>query len=222
MDAGSKDETDDADRSLATEAERPSTEVHRDNESQNTSPPVKSPFDEALKKLQTRKPWEEAYNAIQESHPDLINAYTRALLESGGHTGDKALDRIQEVQVLAQEQLEVWQSEQFRLSFNGKDIIVGEMARKVVGVVLSVKDVVSSAISADPHAALAWAGVMVALPVSTSISNCLAVSETLQVLANIVKQDSDAMSGLDAISALLVRYRYVEEDKYYRAAITSA
>lgn len=30
------------------------------------------------------------------------------------------------------------------------------------------------------------------------------------------------MSGLDAISALLVRYRYVEEDKYYRAAMTSA
>ncbi|OJI82141.1 hypothetical protein ASPTUDRAFT_31955 [Aspergillus tubingensis CBS 134.48] len=206
VDAGSKDKTDDADRSLATEAERPSTEVHRDDKSQNASPPVRNPFDEALKKLQTRQPWEEAYNAIQESHPGLINAYTRALLESGGHTGDKALDRIQEVQALAQEQLEVWQSEQFRLSFNGKDVIVGELARKVVGVVLSVKDVVSSAISADPHAALAWAGVMVALP----------------VLANILKQDSDAMSGLDAISALLVRYRYVEEDKYYRAAMTSA
>ena len=166
VDAGSKDKTDDADRSLATEAERPSTEVHRDDKSQNASPPVRNPFDEALKKLQTRQLWEDAYNAIQESHPDLINAYTRALLESGGHTGDKALDRIQEVQALAQEQLEVWQSEQFRLSFNGKDVIVGELARKVVGVVLSVKDVVSSAISADPHAALAWAGVMVALPVS--------------------------------------------------------
>ncbi|GLA67997.1 hypothetical protein AtubIFM55763_000257 [Aspergillus tubingensis] len=199
VDAGSKDKTDDADRSLATN-------FYRDDKSFDASPPVKNPFDEALKKLQTRQPWEEAYNAIQESHPGLINAYTRALLESGGHTGDKALDRIQEVQALAQEQLEVWQSEQFRLSFNGKDVIVGELARKVVGVVLSVKDVVSSAISADPHAALAWAGVMVALP----------------VLANILKQDSDAMSGLDAISALLVRYRYVEEDKYYRAAMTSA
>ena len=164
--AGSKDKTDDADRSLTTEAERPSTEVHHDDKSQNASLPIENPFDEALKKLQTRQPWEEAYNAVQESHPDLFNAYTRALLEWGGHTGDKALDRIQEVQALAQEQLEVWQSEQFRLSFNGKDMLVGELARKVVGVVLSVKDVVSSAISADPHAALAWAGVMVALPVS--------------------------------------------------------
>ncbi|GLA83435.1 hypothetical protein AtubIFM56815_007629 [Aspergillus tubingensis] len=206
VDAGSKDNKEDPDRSLTTEARRPSTDVHRDDKSFDASPPVKNPIDEALKKLQTRQPWEEAYNAIQESHPDLINAYTRALLESGGHTGDKALDRIQEVQALAQEQLEVWQSEQFRLSFNGKDVIVGELARKVVGVVLSVKDVVSSAISADPHAALAWAGVMVALP----------------VLANVLKQDSDAMSGLDAISALLVRYRYVEEDKYYRPAMTSA
>lgn len=166
VDAGSKDNKEDPDRSLTTEARRPSTDVHRDDKSFDASPPVKNPIDEALKKLQTRQPWEEAYNAIQESHPDLINAYTRALLESGGHTGDKALDRIQEVQALAQEQLEVWQSEQFRLSFNGKDVIVGELARKVVGVVLSVKDVVSSAISADPHAALAWAGVMVALPVS--------------------------------------------------------
>ncbi|BCS07109.1 hypothetical protein ALUC_11490S [Aspergillus luchuensis] len=196
----------DADRSLATEAERPSTEAHRDDKPQNASLPIENPFNKAMKKLQTRQPWEEAYNAIQESHPDLINVYTRALLEWGGHTGDKALNQLQEAQALAQEQLEVWQSEQFRLSFNGKDIIVGELARKVVGVVLSVKDVVSFAISADPHAALAWAGVMVALP----------------VLANILKQDSDAMSGLDDISALLVRYRYVEEDKYYRAAMTSA
>ncbi|PWY80055.1 hypothetical protein BO83DRAFT_386147 [Aspergillus eucalypticola CBS 122712] len=38
VDAGSKDKTDDANRSLATEAERPSTEVHRDDGSHNASP----------------------------------------------------------------------------------------------------------------------------------------------------------------------------------------
>ena len=47
----------------------------------------------------------------------------------------------------------------------GKTIVVEEEADRVVKTIVFVKDFVSSGVSVDPHAALAWAGVCVLLPV---------------------------------------------------------
>lgn len=59
-----------------------------------------------------------------------------------------------------------------RLCFrmNGKELIVRDQAQKIINGVLAVKDVVSAAISSDPHAAIAWAGVLVVLPVQIILS----------------------------------------------------
>lgn len=47
-------------------------------------------------------------------------------------------------------------------------MVIREQVRKVIHAILCAKDSIGVAMSAEPHAALAWAGVLFVLPVSTS------------------------------------------------------
>jgi hypothetical protein len=58
------------------------------------------------------------------------------------------------------------QNSRLKITVGGKEVIVKELVSKIVSVIISTKDFISSAVSAEPHAALAWAGVLVILPVS--------------------------------------------------------
>lgn len=74
--------------------------------------------------------------------------------------------QLELIQKLAKEKLEKLSEAQLSFSIGKKKIVTREAVRKAIKVVSTFKDVVSSAISAEPHAALAWAGVMAILPVS--------------------------------------------------------
>jgi hypothetical protein len=50
----------------------------------------------------------------------------------------------------------------------GKEIVVTEQVTKVVQGITAAKDYISFALAADPHASLAWGGVLLVLPVSSS------------------------------------------------------
>lgn len=56
-----------------------------------------------------------------------------------------------------------------KISIHGKDVVIRDQARKVVHSILSVKDYIGSIAFAEPHAALAWAGILIILPVSPRI-----------------------------------------------------
>ncbi|KAF6796351.1 Vegetative incompatibility protein HET-E-1-like protein 7, partial [Colletotrichum sojae] len=66
----------------------------------------------------------------------------------------------------------------------------------IIKTVTTFKDVISAAISGEPHAALAWAGVVVILP----------------FLENTLQQDEDAANGLEKIVYLLLRYRQLQDE----------
>jgi N-terminal domain of NWD NACHT-NTPase len=51
-----------------------------------------------------------------------------------------------------------------------EELVIREPILKIVDFVLSAKDIIGSAVTADPHAALAWAGILLFL--SVSIFNC--------------------------------------------------
>lgn len=96
---------------------------------------------------------------------------------------------------------------------NGKEVIVKEQVGKVVRAILSVKDFIRSAVSTEPHAALAWAGVLVILPVSIYMQilfHFSMLTSALQILVNPVTQDDNAMEGLGYISELLLRCKVIE------------
>ena len=48
----------------------------------------------------------------------------------------------------------------------GRKIVLQEQVNRIIRVIMFAKDFVSSAVNAEPHAALAWTGVCMLLPVS--------------------------------------------------------
>lgn len=71
------------------------------------------------------------------------------------------------LQYLVNHRLRDIQSSQLKLTVGGKEIVVREKIRSAIHAVLSVKDFITTAVSSEPHAALAWAGVLVLLSVSS-------------------------------------------------------
>jgi hypothetical protein len=67
---------------------------------------------------------------------------------------------------LVQKKVDDMEQAQSKLRLGNKEIKLRPQVDRVVKVVIYAKDFVTSAVSADPHAALAWAGVCVFLPVS--------------------------------------------------------
>jgi hypothetical protein len=74
--------------------------------------------------------------------------------------------REEQMSALVQRKLQIMDSKRWRIQLGNKSIGVSEQIDKTATIILFVKDFVCSAVSADPHAALAWAGVCVLLPVS--------------------------------------------------------
>jgi hypothetical protein len=75
------------------------------------------------------------------------------------------------VQRLLKHKFQEVENSRLKIKVKGKEIVVAEQIRKTILVVLSAKDFIGSAVSAEPHAALAWAGVCLILPVSTKASS---------------------------------------------------
>ncbi|KAK0702942.1 hypothetical protein B0T26DRAFT_838710 [Lasiosphaeria miniovina] len=109
---------------------------------------------------------------------------------------DAATRQLLRTQQLAHAKLERLSDTYLSFQVGQRKIVVREQVSKVVKFVLKFKDVISSAISAEPHAGLAWAGILVILP----------------MLENISKQDEDALAGVELLSLWLVRYRLIEDE----------
>ncbi|PMD14340.1 WD40 repeat-like protein [Hyaloscypha hepaticicola] len=151
--------------------------------------------------------WEEAYNRLQEEEPKILDAYEKDLLASGVQSSAKARaqdpgggrnepeSREEQLQRLVKDKLDAVRKAQWKITVGGEDIVVRDQVSKVVRKIVTFKDAIGTAVSAEPHAALAWAGVIAILP----------------LLTNPVTQLDDAMDGLEEISELLVRCRLIEE-----------
>jgi N-terminal domain of NWD NACHT-NTPase len=84
--------------------------------------------------------------------------------------GVDAGDREVQLQKLVDQKLQDMQNSRLKITVGGKEVVVKEQVRTIVHAILSAKDFIGSAVSAEPHAALAWAGVLVVLPVRIIIS----------------------------------------------------
>lgn len=70
---------------------------------------------------------------------------------------------------MAQQQLDSLESEWPWFYKDSKQVVVCEQTQRVVKTILSVKDVVSAVIAAEPHASILWAGVLVILLVRSQV-----------------------------------------------------
>jgi hypothetical protein len=102
---------------------------------------------------------------------------TRADADTSIIRGKDDIARVEsrrKLQSLAAEKLDALSASRFRLRVLGKEVVVRDGARRIVEGILAVKNFVSTAVSSDPVAAVAWAGALIALPVGerTSAAAC--------------------------------------------------
>ncbi|EGC40965.1 conserved hypothetical protein [Histoplasma capsulatum var. duboisii H88] len=143
--------------------------------------------------------WDEAYDELRKENAKLVDAYEQDLfsIQNLGQQAPKGEDREIQLQKLLDSKLQNIENSQMKISIHGKDVVIRDKARKVVHSILSVKDYIGSIAFAEPHAALAWAGILIILPVIT----------------NPITQAEYGTEGLEYISELLVRCK-VTEDTY--------
>jgi hypothetical protein len=117
--------------------------------------------------------WDEAYEQLREEDEQLVIAFEKDLLtqgkeQPGDHDHHAVLDDSHEtrLQNLVERRLADIQETRLQFTVGGRDIVVKDQARRIIHAILAVKDFISSAVSSEPHAALAWAGILVLLNVS--------------------------------------------------------
>ncbi|KAF4448098.1 WD domain-containing [Fusarium albosuccineum] len=159
--------------------------------------------------------WAEAYKKVQENqeHSKLL-ANLESYLSRGQSTTqdatgenltgvssaavDEGIDRLKLIQRTAEEKLEKLPEAQLAFKIRDKQIVVRQAIVKAIQVITAFKPIISGAVSAEPHAALAWAGVMTVLP----------------ILENVFQQDQDAADGLNNIVFVMARYQQLQEASF--------
>lgn len=122
--------------------------------------------------------WDRAYTALRERKDlkKLMDTYERVLLENihgedtstGTFASFKASEREEQMSRLVQKKVDDMEAKHTKLRLGGKEMEVRPQFDRVVKGVVFAKEFVTSAASGEPHAALAWAGVCIFLPVSLS------------------------------------------------------
>ena len=80
-----------------------------------------------------------------------------------------SLRRQEQLSAVVASRLKTIEDGQKSFELAGRSIAIHEQMDKVVKTIVCERDFVSSAVSAEPHAALAWAGVCVLLPVISTL-----------------------------------------------------
>jgi hypothetical protein len=123
--------------------------------------------------------WDIACARLRREEPELMNAYANDLLtaDSQPPTERQVTDEVPDgyyqerrLQELTLRKLDFLAEARWKITIGGKDFVVRDQIAKIARKVLSFKDSIGVAVSAEPHAALAWAGVLVILPVSYSLT----------------------------------------------------
>ncbi len=104
--------------------------------------------------------WSRAYESLKRREPDVTKGFECLLSPNG--TPFKHPDQIGEA---IKWKLKDRDERKVVLTLAGKPIQMREQGEKIIKFVIWSKDYISQAVSAEPHAALAWAGVSFLLPV---------------------------------------------------------
>ncbi|PYI27950.1 WD40 repeat-like protein [Aspergillus indologenus CBS 114.80] len=127
-------------------------------------------------------------NTYTEHREGFAECDTKTQLPSRG------IDSIEPLQDVVRERLRAIAKEDEVTILNHRVNIKAKI-RKGVSFIQSTQAFISAAVSADPHASLAWAGILVILP----------------ILTRTVTGETDAVDGFNYVSRVLVRCRIIEE-----------
>ena len=113
----------------------------------------------------SEKLWRNAYAALKREEPSLVQDFEDALgFDTISTKSTKKLGDILRQRVLVQD------AKQLVITIMGRPLMVREIGEKIVAFIESTKDLITTAASNEPHAALAWATVSLIFPVSFPIT----------------------------------------------------
>lgn len=122
--------------------------------------------------------WNLAYDNLRQSDEELILNYeaklrrnfTAGLGSTLGLTLGSRADRRDQMSTILQRKMDEINRETWKLKFGSTETQVKDLVQPVLGVVNWANEFIKTAVSADPSASIAWAGVSLLLPVSQGVS----------------------------------------------------
>ncbi|OQD93481.1 hypothetical protein PENSOL_c032G04840 [Penicillium solitum] len=147
--------------------------------------------------------WDEAYIILSREDPKLKERYEEILSTQDEINGEPShnhlapagsYQREEQLRQIAKSKVEEIDLAKWQPRIGSHSVDVGGGFNQAVKVVVAAKEFVSSAVSSEPHAALAWAGVCIFLP----------------LLLNPSEQNSAAHDGLGAVPLDVRRLRVME------------
>jgi len=106
--------------------------------------------------------WAKAYAALEQDEPDMIKSFKQDVSSVANiQMSVTPLDLAKILHFKLEEQ----DSKQLIVTILNKRIKVREQGEQVVKFIMWSKDVIGAAAALEPHAAIAWAGVSLLLPV---------------------------------------------------------
>ena len=149
--------------------------------------------------------WDRAYESLREGKDSrkLMDAYEKILLSDfkDDHSfpavaeGTGTSKRERAMSALVERKVKTVEDARWKFQLGERTVEMKTHVDRIVKAILFAKDFVSSAVSAEPHAALAWAGVCMLLP----------------LLLNPEIQKKALVEGLDYVSSLIVRFTTIEQ-----------
>ena len=158
-----------------------------------------NPADESSKDL-----WERAYESLRCSREggEYMQKYEKILqanMESKANLGktsveDHRPDRFTQMSALAINKMQAIDDSKWNFRVGEHSVEMKKILEQTVKAIVFAKDFVSSAASSEPHAALAWAGVSMLLPLILSPTD----------------QRESLAKGIEYMSTLIVRFTTIE------------
>ena len=135
--------------------------------------------------------WKRAYEDLKHREKEVLENYTKAQRFENG-----TFQSAEHIHALIDRQLEERQLKQWVITLAGKPLRLREIGDKIIQFIAVSKEMVATTATLDPHAALAWSGISLLLPLvlNTNVQN-------------------EAMLGLDHVSHLVHLYK-IKEDLY--------
>lgn len=116
-------------------------------------------------------PWMKAYNEFKDRQPELAADFETHLASlKGGTTSNANLSSPDFVKSITEQLLKNRKDRQWRVPLTDEDIRIREPAEKLAKFFMWTDPYVQKALSAQPHAALAWCGISLLLPVGDGLS----------------------------------------------------
>ncbi|KAJ5690844.1 hypothetical protein N7462_005236 [Penicillium macrosclerotiorum] len=144
--------------------------------------------------------WDEAYAILGREDSKLKEKYEEILLYQEGGNGDSTCNHLapagsyqreKQLREIATRKVEEVDLTHWKVNIGGKFVDVRDQFDKAVKIVVAAKDFVASAVSTEPHAALAWAGVSAAYEGLEAIPFAV---RRLRVMERLIRQGNSGLT----------------------------